>query len=336
MSESKLPNLIIGLTVDSTGIDAGLNRAKSKISRFGGGSGGGVNSGVNNGTGGWGAGGGNNIGDAVLGAALGAGVARGGGNRKFYSSARESKLNKIADDFKGKVRHAKEIQNIYLRGITKSASRRLVGYADDQELPFDLDKQETYRNQMTEAKKKGIQIIENNRRKYISNRRNSSGFGAAVGRIRQGIEGSVIGRAATALGMSARLGPLAIAGTAYAIGAKVANYQRDEVARTSDLTRFKGSADYGKYQQMKYDYISKPRIEDQRSMGASAASTGGAGSQTATDKLMGVGSDILGGIGWVAGAAFENVAELFFQNMGVNQQNKQIALDIIDRRKNSI
>lgn len=344
MSESKLPNLIIGLTVDSTGIDAGLNRAKSKISRFGGGSGGGVNSGVNNGTGGWGAGGGNDIGGAVLGAALGAGVSRGGGTVSQFVNQRQLSVARNAFSKMGKTdARLGQMGTLLGRGISENSKRRVrevhnsvVGfqhiYSNDL---GDLARNENNRSRdnsrANELNMRASNIIDKNRQNYYS-RKYGGGISKGIEKLRQGIEGSFVGRTATALGMSAKLGPLAVAGTAYAIGSKIANYKRDEIARTSDLTRFKGTADYGKYQQMKYDYISKPRIEDQRSMGASAVSKGGAGAQTATDKLMDAGATTLGAMGYVAGAAFENFSQLFYQP----SDNIKVALDIIDRRKNSI
>lgn len=332
MSESKLPNLIIGLTVDSTGIDAGLNRAKSKISRFGGGSGGGVNSGVNNGTGGWGPGGGNDVGGAVLGAALGSSLGNGAASR-WVDKARLERQMKVGREYADRFPNAPLLGKLRGSRMSDKSIARAKNIVNSVEQPTTTDLGELYNYRNFEQKRAAVnykseKMMMRNRQQFGLHRMTTG----AIATARTKIEESFVGRTMGALGMSSRLGPLAIAGTAFAIGSKIANYKKDELARTADLTRFKGTADYGKYQQMKYDYISKPRIEDQRSMGASAVSKSGAGGQTATDKLMDAGATTLGAMGYVAGAAFENFSQLFYQP----SDNIKVALDIIDRRKNSI
>jgi hypothetical protein len=308
MSESKLPNLIIGLTVDSTGIDAGLNRAKSKISRFGGGSGGGVNSGVNNGTGGWGAGGGNDIGGAVLGAALGASVGGGGGG--FNRSQRVAQSNKTAWAFRtvnnlsgGDQTAMNALSDKYTkfseRGLSNRSSRKAMQFFDDT-----LGESNTIGHLLAErervrgGKLNMVERMQENRAAY----RAANPSKTLTDKLKGGMD---------ALGFGSRLAPLAVAGTAFAIGRSVWNHQKNEVARTSDLTRFKGTADYGKYQQQKYDYITKPRNEDAMSMGANYISDyyGSKGGKTATDKMWDAGGSLMSDVAWGFGAVVDMVGQ---------------------------
>lgn len=223
----KLPSLIVPVTIDSSGVDRGINNVNNKLrrgSRFSAAGGGGA---------GFGGGGGGSLASTLFGGLIGGAVASSAGRRQEVEQKQQNRIEKLAANTKKQLEYRRN----------NPLSRMLQNYAEKNFAIAEEVRKKYYQPHLYgtwEGRNIPMAVHHQHIGKVMGAR------AERIGRAYAGIRGQIRGIGSDIMGAipTSGLGKFGLAG---AIGTGVVaagSFNRRMSQRFSDLTRFEGTTDY--------------------------------------------------------------------------------------------